>query len=384
MNKTRVLVTDDSLTVRKHLLEVLSADLEFVVIGEASNGREAVELCERLHPDVISMDMVMPVMNGLAATEAIMAYCPTPILIVSASTNRGEILQTFDALAAGAVDVLDKASAGEVPAWDKRFLDRLRLVARIQPITHPRARLKSSNSPGRVLAQRIPPARRPSEGGSADAVSELLALRSQQPATEIIAIGASTGGPAVLAHILSRIPVDFPLPILLVIHLAKEFAQGFVEWLNGESRVGVRYALDCELLPRPGKGQVIMAPPDRHLVVNDGFLQLTTGPERNLCRPSVDILFESAARIYGPRATACLLTGMGSDGATGLLAVRREGGVTIAQDESSSTVFGMPRAAIERGAALAVLPLAEFVPALCLIAGLKPRSTDYESGCSDR
>src|SRR5690242_9647720 len=117
MNKTRVLVTDDSLTVRKHLLEVLSADLEFVVIGEASNGREAVELCERLHPDVISMDMVMPVMNGLAATEAIMAYCPTPILIVSASTNRGEILQTFDALAAGAVDVLDKASAGEVPAW---------------------------------------------------------------------------------------------------------------------------------------------------------------------------------------------------------------------------------------------------------------------------
>lgn len=371
MNQIRVVVAEDSLTVRKHLVEVLSAARDFVVVGEASDGQQAVELCKRSHPDAMTMDMVMPVMNGLDATESIMAYCPTPILIVSASINRGEVLRTFDALAAGAVDVLDKPSPGEVGAWDKQFLDKLRLVARIKTITHPRALLKSGRSPGPVSARQIPAAREPGRGRqSADALTELLAHRSRRPATAVIAIGASTGGPAALARMLSQIPVNFPLPILLVIHIAQEFAAGFVQWLDRESRLGVRYALDGEPQPSPGKGQVIMAPPGRHLVVGNGFLQLSSGPERNLCRPSVDILFESVARVYGPRATACLLTGMGADGAAGLLAVRRSGGVTIAQDESSSAVFGMPRAAIECGAALMVLPLAELVPALCLMAGV--------------
>jgi two-component system chemotaxis response regulator CheB len=371
MSKIHVVVTDDSLTVRKHLVEALSADRDFVVVGEASNGQEAVELCERLHPHVITMDMAMPVMDGLAATESIMAHCPTPILIVSASVNRGEVLRTFDAMAAGAVDVLDKPSAGEVRTWDREFLDKLRLVSRIKPITHPRALLKSRGSPPPVLERQFPEAPGPNrESNSADPGTESPAYRSRQPATEVIAIGASTGGPAALAHILSQIPINFPLPILLVIHLVKEFAPGFVQWLDGESKLRVRYALDGEPLPRPGEGEVIMAPPGQHLLVTSEFLQLTTGPERNSCRPSVDILFESVARVYGSHAAACLLTGMGVDGATGLLAVRRNGGLTIAQDQSSSVVFGMPREAIERGAAEMVLPLAEFAQALCWAAGM--------------
>lgn len=371
MSKIRVVVTDDSLTVRKHLVEVLSADPEFLVVGEASNGQEAVELCERLHPDVITMDMAMPAMDGLAATEFIMGHCPTPILIVSASVNRGEVLRTFDAMAAGAVDVLDKPSASSVHTWDKEFLDKLRLVSRIKPITHPRALLRSRGASCPALGRQFSEAPSPAGGrNSADAATELLAHRSGHLATEVIAIGASTGGPAALAHILSQIPVNFPLPILLVIHLVKEFAPGFVRWLDRESRLRVRYALEVEPLPRPGEGEVIMAPPGRHLVVTNECLQLTTSPERNSCRPSVDILFESVARVYGSRAAACLLTGMGADGATGLLAVRRSGGFTIAQDESSSVVFGMPREAIERGAAEIVLPLTEFAPTLCLIAGV--------------
>lgn len=356
MSLIRVVVADDSLTVRKHLVEVLAADRDFAVVGEAADGQQAVELCARLRPDVITLDMMMPRMTGLAATEDIMAHCPTPILIVSASVNRGEVLRTFDALAAGAVDVLDKPSAREPGgAWEKSFLDALRLVSRIKPITHPRPpHLKSRSVQPPMLRSEV--------------VSTLPATRSH-PA-EIIAIGASTGGPAALAAILYRMPADFPLPILLVIHIADQFTQGFARWLDGESKLRVRYAVDGEALPRPGKSEVIMAPPNRHLVARRGQLRLTDEPERNSCRPSVDVLFESVACEYGPRAAACLLTGMGRDGAMGLLQVHDSGGVTIAQDESTSVVFGMPRAAIEIGAADMILPLLEFVPTLCTMAGI--------------
>jgi two-component system, chemotaxis family, protein-glutamate methylesterase/glutaminase len=156
----------------------------------------------------------------------------------------------------------------------------------------------------------------------------------------------------------------------VVIHLVKEFAAGFADWLDGVSKLRVRYALDGEPLPRLGDGEVIMAPPGWHLIVSSEFPRLTTGPERNSCRPSIDVLFESVARVYGSHAAACLLTGMGADGATGLLSVRRSGGLTIAQHEASSVVFGMPRAAIERGAAEMILPLAEFAQTLRCEAGM--------------
>lgn len=348
MARIRVLIVEDSPTVRRHLAEVMRSDPEIEVVGEVEDGNAAIEACLALRPDVITLDMMLPVMNGLAATEHIMAHCPTPILIVSASTNRGELFRTYDALAAGAVDVLEKPFGNESDeCWRREFLATLKLVSRIQVITHLRPRLGATGGP------RPAHVAEPSPG---------------EGHCRAVAIGASTGGPAAVAKILQALPPNFPLPILLVIHLAQAFGTALAEWLDVQSSLRVSFALDGEPLPRPGTGRVIMAPPDRHLVLRGGRLRLTTDPERNSCRPSVDVLFESLACEMGADVAACLLTGIGRDGAEGLLATRQAGGMTLAQDEATSIVFGMPREAILRGAAAKVLPLDEFAPALVALA----------------
>ena len=354
MKRLRILVADDSITVRKRIVEVLTALPGFEVVAEAADGREAIEACQRLRPDVMTLDMMMPVMTGLAATEYIMAYCPTPILIVSSSFNRGEVFKTYDALAAGALDVLEKPR-GDLSdlAWEKQLADTLRLIARIKVITHPRGRLKHLAGVAAFSAPAAPAA-----------------------GYELVAIGASTGGPAALVHILNQLPRDFRLPLLVVIHLSRTFGPAFAEWLNGLSPFPVEFARDEEHLPRPGECRVLLAPPDQHLLVRGARLALTPGPERHSCRPSVDVLFESVAGELGSRAAACLLTGMGRDGAEGLLAIRRAGGITFAQDEASSVVFGMPREAARLDAAARVLPLDQIAPAL---AGLALRTATFPS-----
>jgi two-component system chemotaxis response regulator CheB len=355
MRKIRVVVVDDSVTVRKRLIEVLNGDADLDVVGEGGDGKEAVALCLKLRPDVMTLDMMLPVMTGLAATEYIMAHCPTPILIVSASTNRGELFRTYDALAAGAVDVLEKPGRTDgAHAWEEKFLSDVKLVSRIKVITHVRAKLGSGE---RWPAHSIP------------APVDPLATR---PSRAVIAIGVSTGGPAAIQQILRALPRDFPLPILLVIHIGEPFGVALAEWLDSQSPLRVTYAIDREPLPAPGVGRVIMAPPNAHLVVQGNRLRLTADPERHSCRPSVDVLFESVAQDLGSRAAACLLTGMGRDGATGLLAVRQAGGLTIAQDEETSVVFGMPREAILLGAAERVLALADIGSALAALAPACP------------
>jgi two-component system chemotaxis response regulator CheB len=179
-----------------------------------------------------------------------------------------------------------------------------------------------------------------------------------------VAIGGSTGSPGAIVEILSRLPRSFPLPILLVIHLNEPFGVAFAEWLDGLSPIRVRYARDGECLSALPRAMVLMAPPGRHLVVSGDVLQLLDGPERHSCKPSVDVLFESMARHLGGRGVGCLLTGMGRDGAAGLLAMRRAGATTIAQDEATSVVFGMPREAIQLGAAARVLPIGQIGAAL--------------------
>jgi len=341
MPPIRVLVADDSITVRKRLIAVLSADPALEVIAEAADGRTATEMCRRLRPDVMTMDVMMPVMDGVTATEYIMANCPTSILVVSSSSHRGEVLQTFDALAAGAIDVLDKPTGIEPRSvWEGELVSAVKMASRIRPITR---------TPVRGQTRGLKPV-----AIAAEAPSSLI-----HGTASIIAIGTSTGGPAAIAKVLSQIPADFPLSILLVIHIAPEFADGLLHWIAKLSRMPVRVAVDGEPLPPRGRGNVVMAAPDRHLLVDGGCLRVTDSAERHSCRPSVDVLFESVARECGPRAIACLLTGMGKDGARGLLAVRRSGGQTIAQDEASSIVFGMPREAIALGAAQVVTPLAE-------------------------
>jgi two-component system, chemotaxis family, protein-glutamate methylesterase/glutaminase len=343
---TRVLVIEDSLTVRRRLCEVIAGDPELQLVGEAEDGKRGIELCRSLRPDVITMDMMLPVMTGLAATEYIMAHHPTPILIVSASVNRGELFRTYDALAAGAVDVLEKPLGHEPEGqWEQKFLAALKLVARIRVITHPRARLSA-------LAR--PPLSERSDAGP----------RS----TRVVAIGASTGGPGAVVEVLRALPPRFQLPVLLVMHINEPFALALAEWLDAQTPRRVAYPRDGDAIAS-ATGRIVMAPPDRHLIVRDGRLRLTSAPERHSCRPSVDLLFESVAAEYGATSAACLLTGMGRDGAAGLLAIRQAGGFTISQSEASCVVYGMPREAELLGASLRVLPLNDIGPA---IAALDP------------
>jgi two-component system chemotaxis response regulator CheB len=350
--KTRVLIVEDSLTVRKRLAEIVLADPDLELVGEAEDGKRGIEMCLERRPDVITMDMMLPVMSGLAATEYIMAHCPTPIVVVSSSVNRGELFKTYEALAAGAVDVLEKPT-GEEPdgAWEARFTSTVKLVARIRVITHPRARLASL-------------ARQP-----AAVRSEPVAL-APRPGCKVIAMGASTGGPGAIVEILRGLPSAFQLPILLVLHINEPFGAAFADWLDAQTPRRVAYPKDGDLIAS-ATGRVIMAPAGHHLVVRGGRARLTLDPERHSCRPSVDTLFESVAADFGPSAAACLLTGMGRDGAAGLLAIRKAGGATIAQDEATSVIYGMPREAVLLGAVENSLPLGEIAGAFVSIANAR-------------
>jgi two-component system chemotaxis response regulator CheB len=344
MSRIRVLVVEDSLTVREHLCEVLAADSEIEVVGRAEDGRQAIELCQALRPDAITLDMMLPGISGVAVTEHIMAHCPTPILIVSSSFNRGELLDTCQALAAGALEVMEKPSTGDVDhGWERRFLSLLKLVARVKVITHVRGRLDRS----RTL--------RLAEGGDIVASAQRY---------EVVALGASTGGPRAIVETLKALPADFALPVLVVLHISAPFGAAFTDWLRSQIPHPVSMAVDGQRLGGPG---VFLAPPDHHLVIDDGRLHLTDAPQRHSCRPSVDVLFESLAP-NGATVAACLLTGMGRDGAQGLLEIRRAGGLTIAQDEATSVVYGMPREAVLLGAAQRVLPLPDIGPALAALA----------------
>jgi two-component system chemotaxis response regulator CheB len=358
MPPIRVLVVEDSLTVRRRLCEVLARDPMLEVVGEATTGKQAIELCLSLRPDVLTMDMMLPVMTGLGATEYIMAHCPTPILIVSSSTNRGELFKTYEALAAGAVEVMEKPRGDETDdVWEREFLANVKLVSRIRVVTHIRARLGTfgqSRSDARIVPAAPPPPAPPK-------------VRDHY---EVVLIGASTGGPGAILDILRVLPQPFPLPILFVLHIGEPFASSFADWLDGQTGLRVAYARHGELIGA-SKGAVLMAPPDVHLTVRNGRCHITHDPPRHSCRPAVDVLFESAAREYGPAAMACLLTGMGRDGAAGLLEIRRAGGFTIAQDEATSVVYGMPREAVLLGAVDRELPLAQIGPTLAALAALR-------------
>ena len=340
----RVLLVEDSATMRGHLRESLATDPDLQVVGEATDGKQAVDLVVRLRPDVVTMDMMLPTMSGLEATEHIMAEQPTPILVVS-SADRQELFSTYNALAAGAVDVMEKPRGDATDAdWPRRLCSAVRLVSRIRVITHPRARLD-----GRRPVPHPEPA---------TALTSASTLRA-------VAVGASTGGPRALTDLLRSLPLGFRPPVLCVQHIAasEPFAVAFSDWLAGQTRRDVSYARDWTPVESLA-GRVVLAPPDRHLLVRDGVIRLSDAPPRHSCRPSVDVLFESMAAEFGSAAAGCLLTGMGRDGAEGLLRMRTRGAITFAQDEASCVVYGMPREAALLGAAAYVLPPARIAAQL--------------------
>lgn len=333
----RVLVVEDSRVVREFLVHILSADPEIQTIGTATNGEEALEAVKRLKPDVITMDINMPKMNGLEATRQIMETLPTPIVIVSASWDTQEVATTFRAVEAGALAVLARPTGIGHPdheAMAKQLIQTVKLMSEVKVVKR-WARPRREPPMSAILpAAAVEPGRKPAE-------------------IKLVAIGASTGGPLVLQTILSGLTKDYPVPVLIVQHIAVGFLHGFVEWLAQASGLPIHIASHGEqLLP----GHAYIAPDGLQMGVGIGGRIALSGAEpENGLRPSVSYLFRSVANVYGPNAVAVLLTGMGKDGAAELKLLKDRGAVTIAQDQASSVVHGMPGEAIKLNAATYVL-----------------------------
>ncbi len=350
----RVLVVDDSSTVRAVVRRLIARAAGLEVAGEAADGAAAVDATLRLRPNVILMDIEMPGMDGFRATERIMALRPTPILLLTSRAAHDQVRTAFEAIRHGAVEVLPKPA--DAAGWEQlatTLPEVIRAVAIAHPIPASPASLRHSGSGG---AQ---------EPGGLPQPATAAALRWPAPraALRYVAVGASTGGPTAVRNFLEALPRDLPASVLVVQHIAAGFEGSLAEWLAGELRRDVKLALDGE---RPAGGDVRICPTGVHLLLDaDGVVRLDkTTPPRRGHRPSADELFLSCARSFASETAGVLLTGMGNDGALGLAELRSAGGVTAAQDEASSVVFGMPRAAIENGGAQVALPPAEIGAAL--------------------
>ncbi|MBI2214328.1 MAG: chemotaxis-specific protein-glutamate methyltransferase CheB [Acidobacteria bacterium] len=343
----KVLVVEDSAVVRAFLVEILGSDPDMEVVGTASDGEDALAAVERLRPDVITMDMHMPKLDGLEATRRIMETTPTPIVIVSGSTDPHEVATTFRAMEAGALAILRRPAGLGHPDHEATAGELLRTVKLMSEVKVVRRwpRLPSEDS-----------VRRPS-----------IARRVAAPGKfRLVAIGASTGGPAVLQTILAGLPKSFPLPLLIVQHMTQGFTEGFVEWLAQSTPMSVGVARHGEPLLA---GHVYVAPDGLHMKVgHDETIVLASDEPENGLRPSVSCLFRSVADVCGGKVVAGLLTGMGRDGARELKLLNEMGAVTIAQDRDSSVVHGMPGEAIRLDAATLVLSPEKIAAALMNLA----------------
>ncbi len=332
----RVLIVDDSNVFSDILTKILQSDIDIKVIGRAVNGIDAVNLVERVKPDVITMDIQMPLMSGVEATEEIMRRCPTPIIILSSYVNKRETKVCFDALKAGAVDVMEKPTGRTLLDYQEiedELIKRVKIVAGVKVFSH----LNLSKG----LAERR------------TAIPKVITAKKQK--IKIVVIGASTGGPIAINTILSAFPPDFPVPCVVVQHIAKGFLDGFVNWLAMECRIKVKIAMPNERL----ESGVAYFPPEEHHMgfYKNGLMRLYNGLPYDSHRPSITLIMKAAAEVYSSGVLGVLLTGMGKDGAEGLKAIKAAGGKTIAQDEDTCAVFGMPKEAIENNAADHVLPI---------------------------
>lgn len=332
-------MAEDSIFTQKLLVRILESDPEIEVAGVARNGSDAVELVKELRPDIVTMDIRMPVMDGFQATQVIMSECPTPILVISSSVSSDDLKISFNAIQAGALDIIEKPRGSlksDYKAIGSDILRRIKLFAGVKVFRHLSPRLQQKISL---------PAERPEKRGNYD----------------VVAIGASTGGPSALNRILMQAPADLPSPVFITQHISEGFGEGCVEWLGRNSAMEVKVARNGDqVLP----GTVYFAP-DRGIMevlpsrcIN---IRRTGGTEERL---NIDAMMSSVAAVYGARSIGVILTGMGNDGVEGLRKIKEAGGVSLVQDEKTSIVYGMPRAAVEAGLADHVAGIDEILPRL--------------------
>ncbi|MEI6519446.1 MAG: chemotaxis-specific protein-glutamate methyltransferase CheB [bacterium] len=350
----KVLIVDDSPVAQKYLEFLLGTDENIQIIGIVNNGEEACEFVARQRPDVITMDIEMPKMNGYEATRRIMETYPVPIIIVTASWNPSDVEKTFKAMEAGAVAVLAKPPGPGDPNIDQRIrelIQTIKLMAEVPVVKR--------------WAKKIP-----------DVASLIHSLTTPVIAPgrliQMVAIGTSTGGPPALYALLSKLPKNFPVPILIVQHIASGFIKGMADWLEKTIALSVRIPVNGE---RPLPGYVYLAPDAYHMEISrDGTICLIDAPPDNGLRPSVAHLFSSVAEQLGDQAIGVLLTGMGRDGALELKQMKDRGAITIAQDQKSSVVHGMPGEAIKLGAAVYIQSPDEIANSLIKLVCKQPAS----------
>jgi two-component system chemotaxis response regulator CheB len=389
----RVLIVDDSALMRRVLRSILERDPHILVVGEAANGREALQQVAVLRPNVITMDVRMPVMDGLETTEQLMAYYPTPILVITASLSSYDIDITFQMLGAGALDVMEKPRLSDQATFDNHGIElirRVKAVARMRVVTHLRGRRRAdaaeaqgrsqqTNPPAPIaasaplaLAQPADNAARPLARALAQTGMLGTLPRHKKPVRRrqtgmltypLLVIGASAGGPRVVYQILANLPLPFHAAVVVVQHIAEGFGAGMAEWLSGAGTLMVRLAHEGMPLE---VGTALVVPDGMDLLIEkDGRIHLSNEPlVMQRPRPSVDITMQSAAQVFGRRTIGVLLTGMGRDGALGMQAIHEAGGYTIAQNEASAPIYGMPRVAVELGVVDDVLPPEDMVAAI--------------------
>ena len=346
-----MLVVDDSSTTRALLVGLLGADPAVEVVGEATNGRQAVELVSRLRPSILVMDVEMPVMDGFEATKRIMVEAPTPIIIVTARHDPRDVEVSLRALRMGALTVQPKPAG---PASDGFGPDAARLVTLVKAL----AEVK-------VVRRRWMP-----EATTLAPVRATLAP-GREASVRAVGVAASTGGPAALYRFLELLPADLAAPVLVVQHIAEGFVGGLAGWLGSGTALPVKVAEEGEPLH---DGAVYLAPDDRHLQVGRGrSVQLAAGPPVGGFRPSASALFTSLAASYGPAGAGVVLTGMGSDGLEGIRTLNRVGGLVLAQDEQTSAVFGMPRAVVSEGLVQVVGPVEELASSVVRVVPKRRR-----------
>ncbi len=349
----RVLLVDDSRLAREMLREILQQEAGIEVVGEAVNGREAVEKARLLKPNLITLDLEMPGMSGMDAITAIMCEKAVPILVVSGVTDAQK---AYEAVRRGALDVVSKPDAS--PASMREFVSKVRMLAGVPVITHirPIAGLPVTPSPQQVVPAPV------------SAIPAIAAASCHGHGSKrVFAIACSTGGPQVLASLLPQLPADFPCPVLVAQHISEGFASGMANWLAGLCRLPVRLAVNGEAVC---PGTIYISPAEHHCTVSvSRRIAFVERGEHDLYRPSCDRLLESVAEAYRADAVGIILTGMGRDGTLGIARIHGYGGVTLAQDAATSLIFGMNRCAIEAGTVQSVLPDTAIAAEMLKLAG---------------